>query len=195
MPTADVIQRIAAVEPDEAETIARNETTFHEQHLPFYGRYRLLIASVALPYKVMTLTYADSDREIIPLGSPTRIYQVNAEEGLHLTETDVPAYTRFFFEHSGRHKPIIVEGKQELQWFPTQPDEIAYREARATAEHLIHPPLISQTAQGFLVYATALEQRALLELVLTVSFEGHVEVLHRQTLVDEIPVPYVGSGP
>jgi hypothetical protein len=195
MQASDVVQRIAAVEPAEAETIARNDTTFLERDLPFYKRHRLLIASVTLPYKVMTLTYVESDGKVLPLGSPSRIYQINADEELHLTEADVPAYTRFFLEHSGHHNPVIVESAEDVQWFTVRPDETQYLEARAAAERLIHPIEVSTLSRGFLVYATALVQRTLLELILTVSFDGHVDVLSRTTLVEAVPVPYGGSGP
>jgi hypothetical protein len=117
--------RLAVVDPVHAEMMGRYATTFSVDALPFYQRFRLLRAHVALPYQDLVFPYADSGAEIVPLtGEPADVYRVNEAEGLRLTEAQLVPYLRFFLKHTaGGSMPHrqAVEEADELEWRRARP--------------------------------------------------------------------------
>lgn len=188
-----LLGRIAAAQPEQAETIRAHDWAAREEPTPFYGEVRVLHVLVRLPYKVLEFHYADDGRTARVLASPEDVYAVNRREQLRLPASHVPAYLRFFFGLFARKGPAIVEAANEARWFPLLDDETELKDRRAASEALIHPARVSPLPRGgYEAVATAIEQRTLLELVLAVSGDGQVVVAQRRTLVEGIPVPYLG---
>jgi hypothetical protein len=192
---AATLARIAAVDPVHAETMGRQPTTFEVQPLPFYRRFRLLTANVALPHRPLRFRYADDGSRAVTLnGTPEEVYQVNQAEGLALTADDVPAYVRFFLDVAGGPGRELVESPSDPAWLPASDADPALKARRSAASGQIRPLQVSPDGSGFRVTAIALQgdpnftRTDLVRLELRVSADGRITIAAPAVLQAEVPV-------
>ena len=62
-----LISRIARVDPEHAEAMRANPTTFEATELPFWRQFRLVRAVVSLVAHPMQLRYADNGKVLIEI--------------------------------------------------------------------------------------------------------------------------------
>ncbi len=192
MSNQEVVRRIAQVDKPHAETMENNPVTFRWQALPFYRRFKLLIADVNLRHRPLQFRYADDGAELYILGAtPDHIYKVNQREALHLGLSDVSGYVRFFYENISGADITVVEKPDDLHWLQSAQTEAAPRGKKQVAENLIHPIRVVQDAAGYTVVATALRSDELVELSLSIAPSGRVDVKNQKALVEKLPVPQV----
>jgi len=195
MAKADLIKRIAAVDPVHAETMSENPTEFQLNPLPFYRRFQLLRATVDLPHKPIQVRYVDDGSRIIILqATPDRIYEINRVEDLRLEHGQISSYLHFFFENSSGDPIHMVESEGDVNWLDASSQDPERKALREKAITLIHPAKITPLLgnQDYLVNATAIRGRNLTEISARVRQNGHVDILGERVLVPNAPVPEVG---
>jgi hypothetical protein len=192
MSNQEVLRRIAQIDKPHEETMRNNPTTFQWRVLPFYRRFKLLVADVNLRHRPIELRYADDGTEIYVLGAtPEHIYKVNEREALRLGPADVPSYVRFFYENIGTADITVTERAEDLRWLPSVQTEAGPKRTRNTAESMIHPIRAVSASGGFSAVATALHDDALVEITLSVASDGRVELRNQKPLLEKLPVVQV----
>jgi len=191
------LPRIATVDPVHAETMKSWPTTFAYEALPFYKRFRLLRATVALPSRPLVLEYVDDGALVVPLGGGAKdIDKVNGLEALALEATQIGPYLRFFLAHSDPDAPArVVERPEDVPWLPSTRTEGAPRAARAAAESRLRALEVRPDPRGdFTTSATVLSGSTLRQDVYRVERKGAVRLVSSQTLLENIPVATVADA-
>jgi hypothetical protein len=192
---AATLARITAVDPVHAETMGQQPTTLEVEALPFYKRFRLLTANVALPHRPLRFRYADDGSRAVYLnGSPEAVYQVNAAEALALAADQVAPYLRFFLDVAGGEGRQLVESAEDPAWLPASESDAALKARRAAATGQIRALQVAPDGAGFRVTATVLQgdphftRADLVELPLTVGADGRVTLGTARVLQADVPV-------
>jgi hypothetical protein len=184
--------RLAVVDPVRARMMGRHPTTFSVDVLPFYRRFRLLRAFIALPHQDLVLSYADSGAEIVPLtGEPADVYRLNAAEGLRLTEAQLGPYLRFFLKHTAGsplpHRQAVEEAG-ELEWLARTEGDPSSKAAREAASAEVRPIRATRVDGGYRVLVTVWSNLILAELTLRVDDAGRVTEEAVRVLREDLPV-------
>jgi hypothetical protein len=184
--------RLAVADPLHAEMMGRHFTTFSVDVLPFYRRFRLLRAFIALPHTDLVFPYADGGAEIVPLtGEPADVYRLNEAEGLRLPEAQLVPYLRFFLKHTaGSTMPHrqVVEEAGELEWLARTEDDPSSKAARAAASAEVRPIRATRVDGGYRVLVTVWANLTLAELTLRVDDAGRVTEEGVRVLCEDLPV-------
>ncbi len=193
MAKTNVIERIARVDEVHAETMAENPTEIKVETLPFYKKFKLLLATVDLPQRPVLLRYADDGSHVITLdASPEHIYEVNKLEDLHLQAPHVASYLRFFLENSGGDAYHIVETEKEVNWLKASGQDPEVKALKEKCIAMLHAIKITALPDGgHFANATAIRGRNLAEISVKVHVDGHVEILAEKTVLSNIPVAEV----
>ena len=186
-----LLDRIRAVDPQHAETMGRQPTTFAAEPLRFYRRHTLVTASVHLPHDTLVLRYADDGTAPVPLGEPSAVYRVNDAEALGLAQGDVADYVRFFLASTrgrdGRDRQL-VETPADVLWLRASAEDPAMSVVRAEASSRIHPLAVFASVSGYRVVALVVEEQRLLELTLAVNGTGRVREEGARVVAEDLPL-------
>lgn len=184
------VNRIEKVDPSHAQTMRANPTTFTPQALPFYARHRLLSAVVRLRHKPLLLEYLDDGRAVLPL-TPEAIKRVNALERLELSAATAGPYARFFLAHAAEPRARVVESPSDVPWLPACDTDPKLKQARDQSLSFIHALRVTPEFGAFSVVASAMRERKLVEVTLTLERDGKIASLFDDVTVEELPVRYV----
>jgi hypothetical protein len=193
MANEELIERIDAVSPTWARTMRDYPTDFVWQPVPFYHKFRYLLATVSFSNGPSEFHYADDGSRLCLLGAtPEYIYTVNQLEGLQLDAAQVPAYIRFFFDNLAPPRIQPVERPEEVRWLQHADREPDRRALKERAASLILPMRVTPLDEdSYRVLATAVAGTRLIEVDLVVQRNGHIDVKNERVLVERIPVVQV----
>jgi hypothetical protein len=187
-----LISRIARVDPQHAEAMRANPTTFEAEELPFWREFRLVTAVVNLPTRPVQLRYADNGKTVIPLSAPDHVYAVNEAEKLRLTLPLVTAYARMFLTCTGGHTLAVREAGEGIRWLPAAETDPKLKEQKKLALSRIAPVAsFVVDSGGFAACAIVQRDRALVEIELRMSEDGKVTRQAETVVVPTMPVPYI----
>lgn len=187
-----LIARIARVDPEHAESMRANPTTFEAVDLPFWRQFRLVTAVVSLVAHPMRLRYADNGKVLIPLLASDHVYAVNEAEKLHLTLPLVAAYARMFLTCTGGPKLAVRETGEGIRWLPAVETDPKLKERKELALSRIAPVAsFVVDSGGFAACAVVQRERSLVEIELRISEDGKVTRQAETVILPTMPVPYV----
>ena len=187
-----LISRIARVDPEHAEAMRANPTTFETADLPFWRQFRLVTAVVNLVAHPMQLRYADNGKMLIPLLTPDHVYAVNEAEKLQLTLPVVASYARMFLTCTGGPKLAVRETAEGIRWLPATETDPKLQERKELALSRIAPVAsFVVDSGGFAACAIVQRDRSLVEIELRLSDDGKVTRQAETVILPAMPVPYV----
>lgn len=183
--------RLMAIDSFHAQAMQNHPSRVEIDALPFYARHKLTRLCLMLPRRPVELRFADDGRNLFGLATPASVYAVNAREQLALTPEQVAPYLRFVFESTTLGRDLrIAERAEELRWIEPQGSERERHEAeKAATAALVRPVrIMSSSPEGYVVSATALRGRTLVEATIHVAKSGEVEIDGTRTVAESVPV-------
>jgi hypothetical protein len=182
----ELVERLAAHDPDRAAILRSCPADVRPVATPFYRKARVVDVDVVTPAGAILYRYGLEGDRVVALGErPEAVYELNGWEDLVLERSAVPAYLRFFFDSVGRRRIRIVERTQEIPFLPRAPED-----PRPPAEKPEVRAIAVEPSPGgdLRAVAAAIFDVMLVEITLAATLRGRVEPVAQRLLVHRLDI-------
>ena len=185
---SDILNLIAkdivpVVLDEENATVIRCPVDFY----PDYSLYEIADNNVMPPMRRFFMINDDHDKVFAVEYSRASIHELNEACGLYLTEDNVRAYLKFFFNFSrGRHgRFLVLDNVDDIQWQEDPP--LAARRAIAS---MIMPIEIYKVGadQSYDCHACFVFKDSLIKANVKIHQNGQIEIHNEEILVEDMPI-------
>lgn len=186
MKDPELVERLAAAEPDRAAILRSFPADVSPVSTPFYRTVRVVDVDVETSAGRIRYRYGLEGERVVALGDkPEAVYDLNEREGLSLGRDAVRAYVRFFFESVGGRKMRIVESAEEISWRPRLPED----PRPAPEKPAVKPIAVEGSPAGtYRAVANATWTEMLVEVTLEVSPAGQVRPVSQRLLANRLEI-------
>jgi hypothetical protein len=186
---AEVTSILERLNPEFDGTVFKaEETTIMAQDISFYPGYRLLDIADHTNVPIMSrfVIYGDDQFVVLNFSNET-IYGFNKALPVHLDESNVLDYARFFFTYvRGKHgRFIITEGIDDIRWKDDPPPS-----ARTTIGKMINPLHLERIDEhgDFHVKACMVFKDSLFRSNVKIQMNGFVSLADEELLIEDMPI-------
>jgi hypothetical protein len=152
--------------------------------------YRLVVHAPQRPVELSVAMLPSGD--VLVLGNSAAVDELALRVGLRLTSREeVADYIRFWCHVALRRTERLVEGPADFRWIPGVTIDAELRARADRAAHLARRVVVGHPAgNAYPAEVTVLDQRTLELRRLRVEATGHVDIVERVVLEQDVPVPY-----
>lgn len=186
MKDPELVERIAAAEPDRAAILRSFPVEVVPVSTPFYRTVRVVDLDVETPVGRIRYRYGLEAERVVALGDkPEAVQGLNERERLSLGRDAVRAYVRFFFESVGSRKMKVVENAEEIPWRPRTAEDTRPAPAKPDVKPIAVEP---SPEGGYRAVACATWSEMLVEVTLEVSSSGGIRPVSQRLLADRLEI-------
>lgn len=183
MKDPELVERIAAAQPDRAAILRSFPSDVLPVSTPFYRTVRVVDLDVETSAGRIRYRYGLEGERVVALGEkPEAVYELNDRETLSLGRDAVRAYVRFFFESVGDRKMRIVESAEEIPWRQRAPEDPRPAE-RPTVKAIA---VEASPTGGYRAVANATWDFMLVEVTLEITSHGRVHPASQRLLATSL---------
>lgn len=190
-----VIREFCSAVPELATTMESATSTRVDRlsdESPYPG-VEFFAVTMTISQRPVSHICARTGGQVMPVGDPTTIDELNRRVGLSLESPDAAAsYLRSWFRLAGRSTDWIVESTDQFEWTPSASRDAELRAIAEQAKTLVHPLKSATAGSGeFQIEATVMHQQTLQSRVYLISVGGAVREMTSTNQLTRVPVPYV----
>lgn len=185
MKDPELVERIAAAQPDRTAILRSFPADVSPVSTPFYRTVRVVDVDVETSVGRIRYRYGLEGERVVALGDkPEAVYELNEREGLSLGRDTVRPYVRFFFDSVGGRKMRIVESAEEIPWRSRAPED----PRPAHTKPAVKPVTVEPSQGGYRAVANATWAEVLVEVTLEVSSAGQVRPVSQRLVEDHLEI-------
>lgn len=186
MKEPELLERIAAADPDRAAILRSFPAEVVPVSTPFYKTIRVVDIDVATHAGKLRFRYGLEGERAVALGErPEAVYSLNERDGLRLGPDVARAYVRFFFDSVGGRKMRVVESAAEIPWSPRRPEDPRPAPTRPAVKPIAVEPL---PGGGYRAVASATWDVMLVEVTVEVSPDGRILPTSQRLLMSQLEI-------
>jgi hypothetical protein len=184
MKDPELVERIAAAQPDRAAILRSFPSDVLPVSTPFYRTVRVVDLDVETSVGRIRYRYGLEGERVVALGEkPDAVYDLNDRESLSLGRDAVRAYVRFFFESVGDRKMRIVESAEEIPWRRRAPEDPRPATERPAVKAIT---VEASPKGGYRAVANATWDFMLVEVTLEITSQGRVHPASQRLLATSL---------